>query len=96
MVLPFIGASIATGIGTIAGLSLGPYIFSALTKPASYRLLREEVDSDNKVAAPDAGLLVKTEYRDALPLLEPWVTDPDYERWLPCGQEVVTNAWPMG
>eukprot|EP00198_Chlamydomonas_reinhardtii_P013473 XP_001702810.1 predicted protein [Chlamydomonas reinhardtii] len=93
MVLPFIGAGIATGIGTLAGLSLGPYIFSALTKPTSYYLLREEVDNDHKVPAPEPGLLVQTQYRNALPLLEPWVTDPDYERTSMINRLTAT-VWP--
>ncbi|GIL71431.1 hypothetical protein Vretimale_2707 [Volvox reticuliferus] len=93
MVLPFIGASIATGIGTLAGLSLGPYIYSNLIKPTSYRLLREEVDHDQKVPAPDPGLLVKTLYRDALPLLEPWVTDPDYDR-VSMINRLTATVWP--
>lgn len=38
------------------------------------------MDNDHKVPAPEPGLLVQTQYRNALPLLEPWVTDPDYER----------------
>ncbi|KAG2431308.1 hypothetical protein HYH02_013439 [Chlamydomonas schloesseri] len=93
MVLPFIGAGIATGIGTLAGLSLGPYIFSALTKPTSYYLLREEVDNDHKVASPEPGLLVRTQYRNTLPLLEPWVTDPDYERTSMINRLTAT-VWP--
>ncbi|KAG2484002.1 hypothetical protein HYH03_017169 [Edaphochlamys debaryana] len=93
MVLPFIGAGIASGIGIAAGLSLGPYIWPALTKPASYRLLHEEVDHDQKVPAPDHGLLVKTEYRDVLPLLEPWVTDPDYERTAAINR-LTQTVWP--
>ncbi|GLC34697.1 hypothetical protein PLESTB_001233100 [Pleodorina starrii] len=93
MVLPFIGASIATGIGTLAGLSLGPYIYNTLIKPTSYRLLREEVDSDHKVPAPDQNLLVKTQYRDALPLLEPWVLDPDYDR-VSMLNRLTATIWP--
>ncbi|GIL46177.1 hypothetical protein Vafri_3227 [Volvox africanus] len=93
MVLPFIGASIATGFGTLAGLSLGPYIYSNLIKPTSYRLLREEIDHDQKVPAPDPGLLVKTMYREALPLLEPWVTDPDYDR-VSMINRLLATVWP--
>ncbi|EFJ52270.1 hypothetical protein VOLCADRAFT_86525 [Volvox carteri f. nagariensis] len=93
MVFPFIGASIATGIGTLAGLSLGPYLYSTFIKPTSYRILREEVDHDHKIPAPDPGLLVRTTYRDALPLLEPWVTDPDYER-VSMINRLLATVWP--
>ncbi len=60
-------------------MQVGPYLFKFI-KPASYRVLSEETDHDLKVAAPPHGLNVQSDMREALPLLEPWLTDPGYHR----------------
>ena len=41
------GIFFGLGLGCLVGISVGPYIFPALTKPKDYRFLDEAADHDD-------------------------------------------------
>lgn len=87
-------AGFGLGLGTIAGLSVGPYIFERLLVPKHYsKTLGEHADKDRLVDVPEAGAPVTAEMRSLLEFTEPWTTSPDYER-VSMINRVLAVMWP--
>lgn len=90
--MDILGLAFGVGVGAVAGLSVGPFLFHRL-KPTDYKFLSEDVDHDEKAAVPRHGMMVSSEMRDALPLMEPWLEDPQFER-VHMINRLLATVWP--
>lgn len=88
-------AGFGLGLGTIAGISIGPQIFSrVLATPKNYaKQLSEAADEDWLSEPPEMGAAVTSEMRDLLQYTEPWTINPDYER-VSMINRVLAVMWP--
>eukprot|EP00798_Chlamydomonas_sp_ICE-L_P009537 gene9537-12178_t len=73
-------AAFGLGLGTLIGLSAGPFAFKKYSVPKDYSFLDEAADKDDSIMAPPLGSEVGEEIRDLLKYTEPWATWPDYQR----------------
>uniref|UniRef100_A0A7S0S0C1 C2 domain-containing protein n=1 Tax=Chlamydomonas leiostraca TaxID=1034604 RepID=A0A7S0S0C1_9CHLO len=90
----FFAAGFGLGLGAVAGLSVGPYVFAPLTKPKSFKpVLDEEADNNDEVLPPEHGTPVTAEMRSLLEFTEPWTFWPDYER-VTMINRILAVMWP--
>uniref|UniRef100_A0A7R9V5U8 C2 domain-containing protein n=1 Tax=Chlamydomonas euryale TaxID=1486919 RepID=A0A7R9V5U8_9CHLO len=87
-----LGVAFGLGLGTVAGLSVGPQIFGRVYKPKDYYVLDETADLDEDVQTQE-NAPVTPEMRRLLEFAEPWTTEPDFQR-VSMINRCIKTMWP--
>mmetsp|Transcript_16823 Transcript_16823/g.36400 ORF Transcript_16823/g.36400 Transcript_16823/m.36400 type:complete len:591 (+) Transcript_16823:224-1996(+) len=88
------GIAFGLGLGTLAGVSVGPYIFPRVTKPKDYSLdlgAKADANEDNEQERHQGA--IGAEMRNLLQYTEPWTFWPDYQR-VAMSNRIVEVMWP--